>query len=530
MLTDRLAALERASRAGRTMGLDAEADAAASVLERARERSGFPGEGYVLALAGGTGVGKSSVLNALAGRVVSTVRAVRPTTDEPVAWVAAERRAELEPLLEWLGVRHVAGHADGSLAQVAILDLPDVDSVRTEHRKRVDELLPRIDAAAWVVDPEKYDDERLHGYLRSMVAHAPRLRLILNKTDRLTDADRELVADDLRRRLSADGIDGVPIHVVSATTGAGIDELRAALAAEADVKALVAAKLTADADEAIGRLARAAGVDTRAPDPLLPPDRRASAVREAQAGALALVDPPGLARQARAAVLSRARRTGGGVLGRTVDLIGRLSGSARRHADPAAHLAAWRRRGALGRAANPVRAALVEAAQAVPSSSRPGVLRALGAEATDKALGRAIDGAVSEIALDASPPGSVLWPLVGLLQLAAAAVLLFAIAWYLTLFLVPGGGPVATVEVPVLGALPMPLVLLAGALVAGAALGMLLSLHAGWIGRRFASNVGARVRERVSAAVETDAFGPLDRIDAARREIAEALRRPSIEG
>jgi len=167
-IKERLDALERAANAVRGIGLEQEAESAEAVIHRGRERIGFSGEAYVLALAGGTGVGKSSLLNALAGHTVSAVRAVRPTTDEPLAWVSEDRREELAGLLSWLGVRHTAGHADSALSSVAILDLPDVDSVRTEHRARVDELLPRIDSIAWVVDPEKYDDERLHAYLRSL--------------------------------------------------------------------------------------------------------------------------------------------------------------------------------------------------------------------------------------------------------------------------------------------------------------------------------------------------------------------------
>jgi ABC-type multidrug transport system fused ATPase/permease subunit len=146
-------------------------------------------------------------------------------------------------------------------------------------------------------------------------------------------------------------------------------------------------------------------------------------------------------------------------------------------------------------------------------------------EAADEALAGAIDGAVADSALEARPPGSILWPVIGLLQLAAAAVLLFVVAWYVTLFLLPGGDVVASVELPVLGPLPMPLVLLAGSLIASVLLGALLSLHAGWIGRRFAARVVTRVRERVAAAVEQDAFGPLDRVEAARGEIAAALPR-----
>src|SRR3954464_9633371 len=80
-----------------------------------RERVGFPGDAYVLALVGGTGVGKSSLLNRLAGGVVSAASARRPTTAEPVAWVPAAEGAALRPLLDWLGVHEVREHAATAL-------------------------------------------------------------------------------------------------------------------------------------------------------------------------------------------------------------------------------------------------------------------------------------------------------------------------------------------------------------------------------------------------------------------------------
>ena len=58
----------------------------------APDASGFPGDAYVLALVGGTGVGKSSLLNALAGGDVSPASARRPTTSEPIAWVPRTER------------------------------------------------------------------------------------------------------------------------------------------------------------------------------------------------------------------------------------------------------------------------------------------------------------------------------------------------------------------------------------------------------------------------------------------------------
>ena len=88
----------------------------------------------------------------------------------------------------------------------------------------------------WVVDPEKYDDERLHAYLRARAAHAARMRFVLNKIDRVAEHDRERIADDLRRRLAASGIADPSVAVVSARTGEGIPELRDALNAQADAK------------------------------------------------------------------------------------------------------------------------------------------------------------------------------------------------------------------------------------------------------------------------------------------------------
>src|SRR3954447_7974213 len=161
-----------------------------TVVADARRRLGFPGDAWVLALVGGTGVGKSTLLNRLAGTDVSRASVLRPTTSEPVAWVPAAQREALGPLLDWLGVPVVREHPAEDLGPVAILDLPDMDSVAEAHRERVEAILPRVDAVAWVTDPEKYHDAVLHdAFLRTWLPRLARQAIVLNKADRLDHGD-----------------------------------------------------------------------------------------------------------------------------------------------------------------------------------------------------------------------------------------------------------------------------------------------------------------------------------------------------
>ena len=210
-------ALARASEAAEVIGLDtAEARAVARTIE---ERQGYPSDLYVLGLIGGTGVGKSSLLNAIAGDEVSPAGARRPTTRSAVALLPSGHEEGAAPLLEWLGGAEVRTRADEGPA-VAIVDLPDLDSIEPAHAARVDAILPRIDAVLWVTDPEKYDDAILHDrYLRRWMPRLARQALVVNKADRLAPTDMQRVCDDLRGRLRQEDLPAVPGRGVSAPAG-----------------------------------------------------------------------------------------------------------------------------------------------------------------------------------------------------------------------------------------------------------------------------------------------------------------------
>lgn len=150
------------------------------------------GELPVVAVAGGTGSGKSSLVNVLAGAPVTEAGVLRPTTNEVVAVLPHGRPAPA--ILDRLGVlRRPVGHQVG----VVLCDLPDLDSLVTDHRQVARSILDHADGVIWVVDPEKYADAVIQG----CVADYDDLPgpIVCAHADRLTGAERLVVSGELRR-------------------------------------------------------------------------------------------------------------------------------------------------------------------------------------------------------------------------------------------------------------------------------------------------------------------------------------------
>ena len=184
----------------------------------------------VVAIAGATGSGKSSIVNRLAGSNLSEASVRRPTTSatHAVIWGAADAG----PLLDWLEIsrRHQIEMQHADFDGLVVLDLPDHDSTAVEHRLEVDRLVELVDVVVWVTDPQKYADAALHhGYIQPLATHAGMLRFVLNQIDRLGDGG-SAVAADLARLLDDDGIPNAEIIAVSALTGDGFGQLEAVLA------------------------------------------------------------------------------------------------------------------------------------------------------------------------------------------------------------------------------------------------------------------------------------------------------------
>lgn len=240
----------------------------------------------VVALAGPTGAGKSSLTNALVGVDVASVSVKRPTTSQALAvvWDSAEEgRQAAAQLLDWLDIpeRHYRSGEETAPASsgrrlfgakeressassgagtkdkkrpmqsgLIVVDLPDFDSVIAEHRVRADHLTERADLLVWVTDPQKYADAILHQQYLKKFANHTHMVVVLNQADRLSAGAKEQCLDDIKRLLAKDGITGATTLAVSTKTGEGISELSSLLSIAAARRAAQAASLVADLKDA----------------------------------------------------------------------------------------------------------------------------------------------------------------------------------------------------------------------------------------------------------------------------------------
>ncbi len=232
-------------------------------LADAKARVGYLGTSVLVGIAGGSGSGKSAVLNALVGRDVAGSSSVRPTTGEPLAVLPPDPEAEVLEFLHHLGIGRRDHHELDE--RLVLIDLPDVDSANPRHRLMVEHLSTRLDALVWVLDPEKYNDRSIHvGLLDDMVRHQRHLIFVLNQADRVDPEQLKAITDDLWKRLLAHGYDNPKIALTAAAPARGeplgIDDLRQDVLSLARRKDVIVAKLVSEVGAARETLSNQTGV------------------------------------------------------------------------------------------------------------------------------------------------------------------------------------------------------------------------------------------------------------------------------
>ncbi len=527
-LDDRVAAVRRAVELADGRLPAGDVAAARAVSLHVDQRLGHGLEHTVVALAGATGSGKSSLFNALSGLDLSAVAARRPTTAETHACVWGD--ADAGPLLDWLGVgrRHLARSPDPAAATAVVdaaadglvlLDLPDFDSTAAEHRLVVDRLVAVVDLLVWVLDPQKYADAVLHDrYLRPLAGHREVMLFALNQADLLDPRATAACLADLRRLLADDGVTDVPILAVSARSGQGLDELHDNILERVAARRAAVARLTADVASAAGRLAQ--------PCEHLP---RSGSVGRAERGRLldALAGAAGVD-VVTAAVARQHRQQAAGATGwpftrwarrirpnplRRLHL--QASGGSGAHTSlPPASAAS---RAMVSRA---LRGAADAAAGDLPAPW-PALVRDAAIRSEER-LPDDLDRAVAGTDLGAARRPRW-WALVAWLQKALAATMLAGAVW-LVVLAVFGYLRLPEPPTPDVGRVPLPTLLLVGGLGAGLFLAGLSRLIARSASRRRATVARRRLLAAVEAVAEDRVLAPLRQELEDIHELCESLQ------
>lgn len=231
----------------------------------------------LIGLVGGTGVGKSTLMNALAQEQIASVSHRRPHTERVLIYRHA-RCLVPQSLKRGEGLFTEVIHGADAVRHVIMADLPDFDSLVPEHRERVLAFMEHLDLVLWVTTPEKYADGRFY----EMLLQAPKARrnfaFVLNKADIFfsnsgkvgSTEDFDAVVRSFRRLVQHTGVNDPVLYVISAQEALnGVETsswnqfpfLRRWVLQERDAKEILAIKganLDAEFQSVAGRLQDAA--------------------------------------------------------------------------------------------------------------------------------------------------------------------------------------------------------------------------------------------------------------------------------
>jgi len=256
---DRLASLNQGLELA-SERLDPQALGSAQLIaDKVTERLGLGETHTLVALLGATGVGKSSITNAILGADVATTGVRRPTTSSTLANIWGPDDAS--SLLGWLEVlnRNYVPGPSPALDGLILLDVPDHDSIEQANRLEMERIAEHADLLVWVTDHEKYADAAMHAYLRQLGGHGKVTTMVLNKIDQLSETDIKSTKADLARLLEQDGLENPQVIGVSTYSGLGVDKLVGVLADTVNRRRAMLDRLEADISSAAADLLNALG-------------------------------------------------------------------------------------------------------------------------------------------------------------------------------------------------------------------------------------------------------------------------------
>lgn len=113
----------------------------------------------IVAFMGGTGVGKSSLLNRLAGEAIAKTGIERPTSYQVTLYHHQSLSVEKLPT-QLVNKIKTSQHKACQHKNIIWIDMPDFDSTELANKNLVLQWLPHIDVLIYVVSPERYRDQK----------------------------------------------------------------------------------------------------------------------------------------------------------------------------------------------------------------------------------------------------------------------------------------------------------------------------------------------------------------------------------
>ena len=167
-----------------------------------------------IALAGGSGVGKSTIINALATTLIAEAAEQRPCTMQATIYHHRDvPQGGLPPDL--VTQARTVIHDRPELRQKVVVDTPDLDTFATQNRAATRAMLKAAGLVLYVFTPEKYWDERAWSVIREEQRFSSCLAL-LNKADTVPVAALDRAAEEIRRRFAELGKPDIAVLRIAA--------------------------------------------------------------------------------------------------------------------------------------------------------------------------------------------------------------------------------------------------------------------------------------------------------------------------
>jgi hypothetical protein len=158
------------------------------VFECLQWKESLPKDFPVLAsLVGGTGTGKSTIFNSIAGKSLSKVDGCRPCTTEALVYVNEKYFDDMIhcPCLEGQETSRVKviSHSDHTFVEMVMVDSPDFDSVEQSNLSVFESIFVISDIVVFVTSQEKYADLAGREIQDRVLSWGKRSILVINKCD-----------------------------------------------------------------------------------------------------------------------------------------------------------------------------------------------------------------------------------------------------------------------------------------------------------------------------------------------------------